>query len=253
MPLANGNKVVTATGFPEFKKISESSGSVGTNMVIFGPPGVGKTTFACTAQDSEYGKDVLLFDVDSGRESVSDRSDVSFHVPESWADLRSMLDVALKLKGESPYKTLVFDSLSSIYYELLVPKLTGSQEKAPQLQQYGEAQRILMKFIRDAKSLCEHGINTVFLGHVKEESDDGVVNIRLGLPPAVRDEVLLAVNHVGYLEYRQKTDDRVLHLRPPRRVSGPKFRQPRSGEQMPLEVPNPKMSDILNHVRKTKA
>lgn len=239
-------RVVAASGFPEFKRLTDEQGAMGVNMVVFGPPGVGKTTFALTAQGHS---ETLLFDVDKGRESVLD-VDARYESISDWQTLRDRLDTALALKGDSPYKTLVFDSLSSMYHELILSRVAGGQEKQPQLQHYGEAQRILVKFVRDARSLSEFGINTVFTGHVLEERDDDLVNIRLALPEKVRDQVLLTANHVGYLEYQAKTDSRVLHFRPPRRVTGPKFRQTRSGEQMPLQLTNPTMSTIFDHVKK---
>lgn len=252
-------RVISTAGFPQFKKLTEDEGALGVNMVVFGPPGVGKTTFALTAQDHPAAREVLLIDADKGRESVLDR-DVAYTVPESWDEARGLLDTALSLKGESPYKTLVFDSISSLYAELLFRKITKSDDGKLSLPQYDEAGRVFMKFMRDAKSLCEYGINTIFIGHVEEERENigsaaepsYVTNVKLSLTNKLRDKVLLSVNHVGYLEYQAKGDKRVLHFRPPRRVSGPKFRQTLSGEQMPLQLENPSMADIFNHVRKDK-
>jgi len=52
--------------------------------VLFGHGGVGKTTLACTAQDSPFGQDVLLIDVDLGVESVTDRDDIMVEQPDQW-------------------------------------------------------------------------------------------------------------------------------------------------------------------------
>jgi hypothetical protein len=44
-------------GLPTFKKAGDFAGATGMDAVIFGPPGIGKTTLLATAQESELGKD----------------------------------------------------------------------------------------------------------------------------------------------------------------------------------------------------
>ncbi len=256
-------KVVTPTAFPQFSSVKDEAAATGINMVVFGPPGVGKTTFAASIKAARPDEGVLIFDIDVGRESVRD-IDLCYAEPPkllaaraanestdgidkklSWQELRDYLDTALALKGSSPYRTLIFDSLSSIYYELLIPKVVGSEVKKVEWPHYAEAQRLLTKFVRDAKSLCEYGINTIFTGHQKEENDGDITNIRLSLPQGVRNEILLAVNHVGYLTRARNSETRELHLSPPKRVDGPKLRQTQSGKQAPLLITDPNMGKLL--------
>lgn len=263
-------KVVTPAAFPQFASVKDENADTGINMVVFGPPGVGKTTFAASVKLARPDEGVLIFDIDVGRESVRDL-DLHYAEPPkllaaraageategidrklSWQELRDYLDTALALKGTSPYKTLIFDSLSSIYYELLIPKVVGSEVKKVEWPHYAEAQRLLTKFVRDAKSLCEYGINTIFTGHVKEENDGEITNVRLGLPQGVRNEILLAVNHVGYLTRARNSETRELHLTPPKRVDGPKFRQTQSGKQAPLLISEPTMGKLLDNLKKDK-
>lgn len=260
--------VASPAAFPTFQPVTELATETGFNGVIFSAPGVGKTTFI--SGFASLGP-MLLFDIDAGRESVADvhnlflaerpsvaeararGEDVSnLDRKLTWDELRAYLDTALALKGDSPYKSYGFDSLSSIYYELLLPKVVGSETKKVEWPHYNEAQRILTKFIRDAKSLCEYGINTVFTGHVKEENDGEITNVRLALPQGVRNEILLAVNHVGYLQRAKNSETRELHFTPPRRVDGPKLRQTRSGKQAPLMLTDPTASTLLDNLRKMK-
>jgi hypothetical protein len=260
--------VVGPTSFPTFSKVKDVKEEVGFNGVIFGPPGIGKTTFI--SGFAELGP-MLLFDIDAGRESVvdvdnlflADRPSVAearskgldvtgMDKKFTWDELRGYLDIALSLKGDSPYRTYGFDSLSSIYYELLLPKVVGSETKKVEWPHYSEAQRLLTKFIRDAKSLCEYGINTVFTGHVKEENDGEITNVRLALPQGVRNEILLAVNHVGFLTRAKNSEVRELHFTPPRRVDGPKLRQTRSGKQAPLVLTDPTALKLLDSLKRVK-
>lgn len=267
MPIA-GKTVVSPAAFPTFASVKDEQSATGLNMVVFGPPGVGKTTFAASIKAARPDEGVLIFDIDVGRESVRD---VDLHYAEppkllaaraagestegierklSWVELRDYLDTALALKGSSPYRTLIFDSLSSIYYELLIPKVVGSEVKKVEWPHYAEAQRLLTKFVRDAKSLCEYGINTIFTGHVKEENDGDITNVRMALPQGVRNEILLVVNHVGYLDRKRNSETRELHMAPPRRVDGPKIRQTQSGKQAPLTYEDPTMGKLLDALKK---
>lgn len=269
MPIAG--KVLTPSGFPAFASVGDNVGKMGLNILIFGPPGVGKTTFAGNIAKLQP-NEVLLFDTDIGRESVLD---LPLHVAEppkllaaraagedeegiskklTWSELRAYLDTALAMRDKSPYKTYIFDSLSSIYYELLVPKVTNREGKDPvkmEWPHYAEAQALLTKFIRDAKSLSEYGINTVFLGHERGEQDGEITNVFLSLPQGIRNEILLTVNHVGYLQRKKNSEDRELHLAPPRRVSGPKVRKTQSGPNIPTIIDNPSLDGLVKMLART--
>src|SRR3954466_3183793 len=67
------------------------------NLCIYGPPGVGKTTLAFSAEDP------LLLDFDKGVHRAANRKDT---VPvSSWSDVVSMTQEDL-----APYKTVVADT-----------------------------------------------------------------------------------------------------------------------------------------------
>lgn len=248
MPLPNKKSVVGTTGFGSPKNVRDDV-QKGINMTVFGPPGIGKTTFINSIKEAQPDGKVLLFDTDLGRESVADM-DVDYLLPETWSELRGYLDYALEVKGDSEYTTYNFDSLSSIYYELLVPKVCGGEGKRFELQHYLEAQRILSKFVRDAKSLREYGINTIFTAHQKEINDDGVITVRLSLPEGIRNEILLTVNHVGYLTRGKDNRTRELWFEPPtKRHEGQKVRQTRSTGKVPEVIANPTMKKFLDALK----
>jgi len=261
-------KAPLGASFPQFRSVKDDAAATGINMVVFAPPGIGKTTFLASAAKL-YPNQVLLFDTDIGRESILDM-DVHFAEPPkyleavangqptegisrqlTWQELRGYLDTALALKDNSPYKVYGFDSLSSIYYELLFPMIERKMASAKDARQlYFEAQKEMTKFVRDAKSLCEYGIHTIFTGHTLEEKDEEITNVRLALPQGIRNQILLTVNHVGYMNRKKNSEDREIYFTPPRRVEGPKLRQPKTGKQVPLHLDNPDLEGIIRMMKK---
>lgn len=248
----DNKRVVKPRGFSTTRKLTDSAGDKGFNGTIFGPPGIGKTTLALTLQGSQYGGNVLLHDMDKGRESVLDVEGAEYYVPEDWKEVRGNLDTALALKKDTPFQTHIFDSVT-LLWDLCFKHAEKSNPNARDPRQvYFAAQKDFLKFADDSVTLTEFGINTVFLGHVVEDkpSEDEPPIIRLDLPPKTRGQFLLRVNHVGYLDRVKRSEDRVLYLKPPNaRTEGPKIRQTRSGEQLPLEINNPHLGDILTQLR----
>jgi hypothetical protein len=105
----------------------------------------------------------------------------------------------------------------------------------------------MIKLMMDLLSLTKFGINVIFIGHSMDQQDEESTIKYLAGTPKGRDEILRNIGRVGYYDYDRRKVDRVLTFKPQRKVEGPKWRQPRSGDQMPLEFTNPTMHDILKY------
>jgi phage nucleotide-binding protein len=252
---------VTAPGGLKPKSASQVKGNAGVCCVLFGHGGVGKTTLACTAQDSPFGKDVLLIDVDLGVESVTDRDDIAVEQPDQWkvnkADQMSLYGITQRLKSQGDdvkrFRTVVFDSLTAIYDLIMQDILKASPTPdMPSQPEYGKANQALIQLIQDMRTLSRRGINVIFICHAKEvEQESGPVLTRLALTPGVTNAVTRIVDHIGFLVADPNSGNRKLIFKPsPLRTA--KFRQPKSGPQLPLELVNPTMGTIIEHVKKSK-
>ena len=246
-----------------WKPASETVQDVGVNMAVFGHPGSGKTTLLATAQSSPHGKDVLVIDMEGGTRAISDRDDVMVATDSnggpimSWDDLAAISSLLRRqvLEGECPFKTIGFDTLSAMHRLALSKVMKASPTPdMPSQPEYGRANELMLDQVRGWCDLSrEKGINVIFNCHAVEEKDDstGIVLIRMALTPGVIKGVYQAVDSIGYIAEDARTAKRKLLLKTNNRVLA-KFRQPLTGPQLPLEIENPNLGEIIEHVRGVK-
>jgi hypothetical protein len=244
-----------------WKSASDVSDQQGVNMAIFGHPGSGKTTLAATAQDSDASRDVLFVDFgDAGIRSIQDRKDIQVFAAMKDGEWDGVIRVSEYLKrGKHPFKTLVFDTLSGAQKMALRKVMTVSPTPGtPGIQDYGKANELVLALVNDWCAMSrETGINVIFNVHALEtkDEDSGIIYIRMALTPGVREGLLQRVDAVGYLSEErkgaQKPPVHKLVLRSNARVLA-KYRQPRTGPQLPLEIENPNLGRIVEHSKGIK-
>jgi phage nucleotide-binding protein len=238
--------------FPdELKPASELVAATGLNIVIFGQPGCGKTTLIGTATEHPQGRDVVIADFDNGLKSLRDRADI-----RGWP--MNSFDEAVKLYSylttkRHPFRTIGLDSLSEAYRIQMTDVLRNPQRKntrlSPDQNDYGEANEGIIRMARAFKDLAiTHGYNIVMTAHQREDQDatTGAVLIRPSLTPGALLGVVGAVDALGYL--RIKNGQRELLLQEQGNILA-KYRQPRSGPQLPLVIQNPSLGPIIAHLR----
>lgn len=159
---------------------TKSYGSNQIKMLVYGQPGVGKTTLATTTEEP-----TLVISAESGLLSIADH-DLSYldvtqdeqgnKLSSSTAKMDRIQQVAQFLaseEGRKQFTWIVIDSLTEIgqiVYESIKESDAKFKDPKNNLQlwgMYGERMRALIKFFRDLP-----GYNVVFTALAKSEKDE---------------------------------------------------------------------------------
>lgn len=169
---------------------------LGLNVLVYGDPGIGKTTLAFTAPNP------LLLDFDRGLHRASHRKDALQF--DSWLDLIDSSDALDKLISQ--HETIVIDTAGTMI-EAMQAYLVRSN---PALQRngiklWGETKKLFQDFYLPLKL---SGKNIVYIAHAKEK-DEGDIRIKRPLIPGSSYDLLMqACDLVGY--YTMVNNQRVL-------------------------------------------
>mgnify|MGYP005816434937 CR=1 FL=1 len=216
-------------------KANETQDAWGFNMVLAGHHGVGKTVLASSAQDSQWGKDVIIIDIDGGSRSISDRGDVTLFRPTSWSEIGQIYEYLANEKHS--FKTIVIDSLTEAQKIGLDKIKAEGGHDSTSLPDYGKSNDQIIAMARAFRTISQtKGCHVIFTTLLTEEKDSstGVVLLRPALTPKAALGVCGAVDAVVYLQ-AEEGGERVLVMRPNNRIVA-KVRQPRSGPQIPHEL-----------------
>lgn len=157
------------------------------NMVIYGPPGIAKTSLAFTASDP------LLLDFDNGSHRAANRKDVVR--VEEWNDVAGMTAEDL-----APFKTVIVDTagraLDALTVDIIRSNPKHGRGGALTLQGYGELKSRFGSFL---KLLNSFGKDVVLIAHMDEQrSGDDVVE-RLDVQGGSKGEIYKSADAMGRL------------------------------------------------------
>ena len=194
---------VTTPKGPPIMSAKDIPDKNGVNMYIFAYPKVGKTTFACTAQDSPYGKDVLLIDcgADAGVRSISHRDDIDVIQIHEWDQLGKMYDHLLV--ADHSYRTIIIDPVSTAQdLARIVVSKDSKTPLAPSYDDWNKLNWMTLTMMRDFKNLAsERGWNVLFIDWAKEEKDEATGRLiqRPMVTPSVGQKLGGAVDIIAYM------------------------------------------------------
>lgn len=211
-------------------KITKSSDPITVdrlNVVIYGPPGLGKTSLAFSAEAP------LVLDFDNGSHRAANRKDVVRVA--SWADVTNITAEDL-----APYKTVVIDTagraLDSITADIIKTDPKGHKNGALTLPGYGT---LKSRFTGFMKLMNSFGKDVVLIAHMDEQRNGDDVIERLDVQGGSKGEIYKAADAMGRLV--MENGKRFLKFSPADAAFG---KNP--GQLDPLAVPHPDSAEFSN-------
>lgn len=175
------------------KKPSELSVKGTLSVLIYGQPGIGKTTFGVSAPNA------VLFDYDGGVQRINGAHQVPTVQIGSWEDTPEALK---EIMAEMPEcQTVIIDTVGkmldfmSAYIIKNDPKM-GMRDGSLSLKGYGVRKTMFVNFI---KNLALMGKNVVFIAHEREERRGEETFKRPEIGGSSANDLIKELDLVGYM------------------------------------------------------
>lgn len=163
------------------------------NLLLYGEPKVGKSTFATTA------KNVLIADAESGYNYMGAKGiDVPVAQIKTWDDMKEFYKEASKPE----YKTIVIDPVGELLDKLMIKAKTNrlyvqsTDPSALSMKGWGfvkDTMRQMLKSFRDMDK------NIIFIAHVKNIDDDGQTKKTPKLDANLSNDLMAMMDLIGYM------------------------------------------------------
>lgn len=186
-----------------FRNPSELQVSHTIKALIYGDPGVGKTTLALSAPTP------LLFDCDHGVQRVNGAFQCPTLQVESWEQINDAL--AEIESGSIPCKTIVIDTAGKMLdymgaYIIKEDARKGQADGSLTLKGYGVRKSMFINFLKRVSMMGKH---VVFVAHMREEKDGDTRLIRPEIGGSSAGDLIKELDLVGYMSKVGK--DRVVY------------------------------------------
>jgi phage nucleotide-binding protein len=235
-------------------------------MVVYGNPGVGKTTLCASAQACPDMYPALFVNVEGGQLALTDArvygaKEVVDVIDIKNSDYGALPAIRRYLIGNNKYKTIVIDSLSElamVSLDTIVDAKKGQKGQTldtPYLEDYGTLTKVMRRTVREFRDLPMH---VLYTAHDAPESQEPNAKIGPNLTPKLLRSVMGYVDVVGYMytaerkgeetKTGEKIVDRKIIFSPVGRFMA-KDRSP--GQKLGASMTNPTMTMIMNKIKGT--
>lgn len=175
------------------KKPSELSVKATLSVLIYGQPGIGKTTLGVSAPDA------VLFDYDGGVQRINGAHQVATLQPTSWEDTNAALQ---EIANEMPeVQTIVIDTVGKMLdymsaYIIRTDSKMAMRDGSLSLKGYGVRKTMFVNFI---KQLALMGKNVIFIAHEREERRGEETFKRPEIGGSSANDLIKELDLVGYM------------------------------------------------------
>ncbi len=182
-----------------FKKPSELVAKPGIVAMIYGQPGSGKTTVACSAPNA------VLIDTDNGVMRINGAHMIPTLQVTRWEEI---VDAMNEVKQEPAIESVVIDTVGKMlsYMEDYIRRnptfgksgvIEVNRDGSLSQKGYGRRKQMFIDFI---KSITVLGKNVIFVGHDKEEKRGDDVVLRPEVGGSSTNDLMKELDLVGYME-----------------------------------------------------
>lgn len=189
------------------------------NMVLYAPPGIGKTSLAFTADKP------LLLDFDRGAHRAANRKDIV--QVNAWEDIANITAADL-----APYKTVIVDTagrgLDVLSADIIRRNPKMGRGGALTLQGFGQ---LKAEFVAWLKMVNGFGKDVILIAHMDEQRNGDEIIERLDVQGGSKGEIYKAADAMGRIVIRE--GKRILLFSPTDAAFG---KNP--GQLEPLTIPH---------------
>lgn len=176
------------------KKPSELEVKQTITMLVYGQPGVGKSTLGCSAPNA------VLFDYDGGVQRINGAHKTLTVQIRSWEDTNQALE---EITNEMPeVQTIVIDTVGKMldYMSEYIIRNNSRMSKSDgslSLQGYGLRKQMFIDFVKKTGIL---GKNVIFVAHEKEEKRGEETVKRPDIGGSSANDLIKELDLVGYMQ-----------------------------------------------------
>lgn len=161
--------------------------------LIYGQPGAGKSTLACSAPSP------VMLDFDGGATRINGAHQVPTVQVKRWEDVELALN---EIRDAGEFATIIIDTVGKMmmYMEEYIKRTNAKMKNydgSLTLKGYGLRKQMFLNFI---KSVSVMGMNIVFVGHEIEQKrgDDTIIRPEIG--GSSTNDLMKELDLVGYVE-----------------------------------------------------
>ena len=176
-----------------FKNPNELTINSTIKMLVYGQPGIGKTTLALSAPNP------VLFDFDGGVSRINKAHQCPTLQVESW---EQVLEALAELEKANDFKTIVVDTAGKMldfmsdYIMRNDPKMK-MRDGSLALKGYGQRKVMFVNLLKRVSMMGKH---IVFVAHEKEDKDGETRIVRPDMSGSSLGDLLKELDLVGYMQ-----------------------------------------------------